>query len=99
MGVQTTITTFTTPGVNTQYLQKVEFSGSNIAQYGVSVNSNLMSIRRTNFGASLDGEVSFLGTPGSNGFLLSSGDVVTISVIHERPYVGDFFARIQTLGV
>ena len=96
-GVLSTIVSYVAPIGKTSYLQKVEFSGSNIATYTVLVNSAVQSKKRTYFGGALNDGVLF--TDSGNGLPLIVGDIVTVKVIHNRPTVGDFEARLQVTEV
>lgn len=95
--ILTAIQTYVAPVGKTSYLQKVEFSGTNIAEYTIEVNSVKQAKKRTYFGGDLDAEVIF--TESSNGFPLAVGDTVTVKVIHGRPTFGDFENRIQVIEV
>lgn len=89
-GVTTLITSYVA-GTD-EFLQKVEFSGSNIAEYELRINSVTQDKKRTYFGSSLNGNFDF-----NSGLSLVSGQSVQIYVVHDRPFVGDFNARIQIL--
>jgi hypothetical protein len=93
----TTIITFTAAGGVTTYLQKIEVSGTNIAQYTVEINSVVKDKKRTYFGNSLNEQ--FVYSINSKGLPLAVGDVVTARVVHLRPNVGDFNSRIQIVEV
>lgn len=96
--VSTTIVTYTVPALKTARLQRLEVSGTNIAQYDVLVNNVLQARRRTYFGAPLNETFDFTAEV-DLGFKLNSGDVVKINVIHQRPDLGDFEGRIQTVEI
>lgn len=95
--VLTTVQTFTAPVAKVTYLQKIEVSGTNIAEYRIEINNVVQDKKRTYFGAELNLKFMFveLGT----GLALAVGDVVTVKVIHARPDVGDFNSRIQVVEV
>ena len=95
--VLSTIATYTAPSGSNSFLQKIEISGTNIAEYRILINSSVVDKKRTYFGGSLDAEFVFAIT--GTGLDLAVGDVVTIKVIHNRPTVGDFNARIQVIEV
>lgn len=80
------------PSVNTK-LVEIEVSGTNIATYEVLKNSSVIAKRRTMFGANPNLEFTF------DGMLLENGDNLQISVVHERPYVGDFNATLKYIEV
>ncbi len=73
-------------------LQKVEFSGTNIAEYELVIDGLTQDKKRTYFGNSLNGKFDF-----DNGLLILVGQLIEIYVVHNRPTVGDFNARIQIL--
>ena len=74
------------------YLQKIEFSGTNIAEFELVIDGNTEDKQRTYFGAALNGKFDFNG-----GLSLGIGQVVTVYVVHNRPDVGDFNCRQQFL--
>lgn len=88
-GVLTTISTYTVPALTSSDLKRVFVAGTNIAKYEILVNGTLFDAGYTYFGSSLNQEFSFDGTD------LDSGDIVAVRVLHNRPDVGDFNARIQ----
>lgn len=73
-------------------LQKVEFSGTNIAEYELVIDGLTQDKKRTYFGNSLNGNFDF-----NDGLTILVGQLVEIYVIHNRSMVGDFNARIQIL--
>lgn len=92
-GVLTTILSYTVPVGLTSYMGFIEATGTNIAQFQVSINSTVNAIQRTYFGGELN--TSFNYNFGSqNGYVLNAGDTVLVQVIHTRPNVGDFEARL-----
>lgn len=93
----TAIQTFTAQIGVTTYLQKIEVSGSNIAEYTVEINSVVEDKRRTYFSGPLNTEFRFVET--GTGLPLSVGDTVRVRVIHSRPTVGDFNSRLQIVEV
>lgn len=90
-GVPTTVCTFT--AMSAVKLKGVQASGTNIAAYFVKLNGFTIAKNYTNFGASLGVDFDFKG-----GEELVISDVVTLEVLHSRPYVGDFNATIITQG-
>lgn len=89
-GITTLVVTYT--AAMGDLLQKVAYSGTNIAEYELVINGITQDKERTYFGNSLNGEFDF-----NAGLVLMVGDVVEVFVIHMRPSVGDFNARIQIL--
>lgn len=92
-GNLTTILSYTVPFGITDYLSKIEASGDNIATFEVSINGVLNARQRTYFGADLNTHFSY-SVDTLLGYTLNSGDIVTVNVIHDRPDLGNFEARI-----
>lgn len=91
----TTIASYTVPVVTSASLQQVLVSGTNIAAYEVYVNAVKIAKKRTYF-SDLNEEFIFAVTS-NNGYVVSTGDVVEIKVLHDRPTLGDFEATIQLI--
>lgn len=92
-GSETTVVTLTAPLSGTR-IQKVDVSGDNVALYKLKLNGATIATKRTwwsNFNESFDFE-SFV-----NGLLLTSGQVLTVTVLHSRPYLGSFEATIMSI--
>lgn len=83
----TTVATYTSVGESE--LRQVSGSGTNIARYTVLLNGNPIDRQYTNFGANNSVHFFF-----DKGVQLLNGDVVTLQVLHNRPYVGDFNGKI-----
>lgn len=94
MSVLTTINSYTIGLSVIGYLERIECSGTNIAQYEIYISSVLQARQRTYFGGALDVIFEFV-SPTAKGLLLTPGTVIEVKVIHLRPTVGDFDARIQ----
>jgi hypothetical protein len=90
-GVTETLISFS-PVANSRLVQ-IDVSGTNIATYELYQNSAIINKKRTNFGSSLNESFSF------DGLMLGSGDNITISVVHPRPYDGDFNATLKYIEV
>lgn len=88
-GVLTTVVTYS--AVQNTRLKVCEFSGTNIATYTILVNGTPINKKNTYYGI-LDGKFDF-----SKGYNLISGDLVTVTAIHNRPDPGDFNAFILVL--
>lgn len=95
-GIDSTIIDYTVPSGNVFYLSKVEFGGSNIAEYELLIDAVASARKRTNFGAPLSDQFDFM-TSANIGIRLESGQNIKVNVNHQRPSSGDFEARI--LGV
>jgi len=94
----TTVQTYTVPGGVASYLQKITFSGTNIATYELLVNASVVDRKRTWFNGSLNEEFD-LSDFSKDGLPLVSGDVVTVRVTHSRPDLGDFNSRLQVVEI
>lgn len=90
--ILTTILSYTVPSGMTDYLSLIEVSGDNMAQFEVYINGTLSARQRTSlteynsqFNFSLDSEI---------GLPLTSGTLLQVMVIQNRPDVGNYEARI-----
>ena len=92
-GAETTIITVTAP-VGGKRIQKIDFSGDNKALYKVKVDGNTIASRRT-WWTHFNESVSFEGFV--NGLLLTSGQVLTVTVVHNRPDLGAFEATVMSV--
>lgn len=97
-GSETDVVTYTVPVGKTGSLQRVEFSGENIAQYRVYLNGSKIASSRTKQGGDLSGEFVFEGA-GEEGLPLVAGDMVRLTTLHGRPANGNFEGRIQVLEI
>lgn len=99
-GTETTIVTYTAPVGKDTYLLASEASGTNIAQYTIYVNASAISKSYTYFGGNLKTEFDFRTTEFDfPGLKVSPGDVLTIKVLHGRPSLGDFNARLLAMEI
>jgi hypothetical protein len=97
-GVTTNIVTYTVPIGKTAILQRSVASGENIGTFTLSVNSNVESVLRTYYAGPFNVTFEFI-TGQENGLLLNSGDVVTVTILHNRPFTGNFDGRIQVFEI
>lgn len=95
---ETTLLTFTALAGRETYIQKIDVSGENIAEYRIKVQGSVVDKKRTYFGAGLDAKFRYDGQL-NNGYRLSPGQTLTVTVIHERPMPGDFNARATLVEV
>lgn len=93
-GVETLVVGYSIPSAKSGKLQRVEFSGENIASFTVYLNGVKIAKKQTYFSGPLNGEFNFTGFT-EEGPLLSQGDLVELKVIHNRPSPGSFAGRIQ----
>lgn len=94
----TIIHTYTVPIGATAQLQKIDVSGTNIAEYKVTINSATADKKRTYFGGALNEEFDF-AKYAKSGIELAASDIVAVIVTHNRPFIGDFNARIQVVEI
>ena len=87
-GVTTSILSYT--ALDDGKLKQISVSGSNIAMYEILVDSNLVDKCYTYFGGSLNYIFDF-----KDGYDITSGQNILVRVTHNRPFVGDFNARLQ----
>lgn len=98
-GSTTTVVSYTVPGgITTAILERISVSGENIAKYTIFINATQIDTRRTFYGSSLSEYFEFT-TGTSNGLEMNPGDIVTVKVLHNKPYVADFEGRIQVLQI
>ena len=86
-GIETTLLTYT-PLIHNKIL-KVDASGDNIAEYRVKINGSFVNIHRTYFGGGLNTVLDF-----NSGINLSAGQTLLVTVIHNRPSLGNFNANV-----
>ena len=92
-GVESTIITVNSPPSGHR-IEKIEVSGSNVGQYKVYINGIPILTKRTwwtQFNATFNFE-DF-----TNGLVLTTGQVLTVTVIHDSPDLGTFEATVMTL--
>lgn len=96
-GVETTIVQYTVSlALASAILQRVSVCGENVGRYRVFLNGTVIDTRRTYYGGSFNEYFEFsIGS--SDGAQLAPGDVVAVKILHDRPFIGDFQARIQAL--
>jgi hypothetical protein len=97
-GVLTTINTYIVPVGKTFYLNKVEVSGNNLAEYSVKFNSTVNAKKYTWYG-NFNEKFDYITGGNNQGYQLVTGTMVTITTIHNRSFVGSFNARIQGIEV
>ena len=93
-GITTNLLQFTVPDDSNYALERASVSGDNIALFKVLVNDVEIETQRTYIGGELNTEFNFLSTT-TIGYPLAEGDVVKVTVLHNRPDSGDFECRLQ----
>ena len=96
--LETVLLTFTAPSGVSTYLQRIDVSGSNIAEYKIKIDNVIIDKKRTMHGNGLNEYFIFDGKS-NNGYPLTSGQIVTVTVIHSRPQTGDFNSKLQVIQV
>lgn len=97
-GVTTTIVTYTVPALKTAVLERIDTSGENVGRYDITLNGSPFDTQRSYFGSEFN--TLFEYTTGSaQGLVLNAGDVIAVTILHNRPFVGNFTARIQVLEI
>jgi hypothetical protein len=91
--LETTIITFVTP-IGGRRIQRVDFSGDNVAFYKVKVDGSTIATRRT-WWTNFNENVIFENF--TNGLLLTVGQVLTVTVIHNSSSLGSFEATIMSV--
>lgn len=89
-GITTLLATYTANAGD--FLQKIEFSGTNIAEFELVIGGSTQDKKRTYFGSSLNGMFDF-----NEGIKVPAGQTIQVFVVHNRPMTGDFNARLQIL--
>jgi hypothetical protein len=86
--VLTTILTLT--ATTDSIISQIDVSGTNIAEYRVLVDASIIKKTRTYFGGNLDFIMTF-----GEGLKITTGQVLTVRVIHLRPSLGDFNSTVS----
>ena len=95
--VQTQVAFYTVPVSKTAVLRRVSVSGDNFARFDVLLNGNPIDTKRTWF-SDFNANFEFIASANS-GLTLNASDVISVQVLHTRPFVGSFEARIQVLEI
>lgn len=91
--VETDVVSYTVPIGQTLYLAMIESEGQNIAEHFIRENGILIAKKRTHFGADLSTGFDFkLGN--IIGYPVAAGNIIKLSVKHERTGSADFSGRI-----
>ncbi len=90
----TVIQTYIVPLGQTFFFEKCAVSGENIARYTLKVGATTIDSAYTWFAEGLSYTFNFASQM-TTGYAITGGSTFSISVLHLRPKVGDFNARIQ----
>jgi hypothetical protein len=97
-GTTIQIVSYTVPPGDTAVFQRAAVSGENIARYDLYINGVIQDTVRTMFGGDLTQVFDF--TSGNDsGYPLAANETISIKVLHNRPYTGNFNARLQVLVI
>lgn len=94
----TTVVAYTVPVGKKATLERISMSGQNIATYTAEVNSVIVDKKRTWFNGPMSEEMNFITSSGGS-IQLAASDVVRVRVVHNRPAVADFNARIDIIEI
>ena len=97
-GATTTIVQYTVPLNKIAILERSVASGENIGAFTILINNVVQSIQRTYYAGGFNVTFEFI-TGQDNGLVLQPGDNVKVTILHNRPYVGNFDARIQVFEI
>lgn len=97
-GIESLVVGYIVPALKKSKLQRIEFSGQNIATYNLYKNGIKFAQKHTWFNGPMHGEFSFIGTS-EEGPELVAGDLIELKCVHSRPLPGDFSGRIQTIEI
>jgi hypothetical protein len=93
-GIATTVVTYVVPVGFNFILVKCVFDGENIAVYDLTVNGSTVDRMHTYFGATLSGMFDFSASQ-SRGVKYPESTVFQVIVVHNRPSLANFSARLQ----
>ena len=97
-GVEQVIVSYAVPTGIEARLQRVEFSGEQIAHYRIYIGGIVQSSRRTHHGSGLTDEFTYVGGS-EEGLPLLAGQLVELTALHNRPGTGNFEGRLQALEI
>jgi hypothetical protein len=92
-GVETTLITFTAPALGFK-LSRVSCGGGNVAIFKIKVNGVTFETRRTWW---MGFTTDFIFENVTNAINLSSGDILTVTVLHNRPSLANY--EVSLYGV
>ena len=91
--VETTVASYTVPVGKRFVIERVNFSGNNLARYSVEIDSTLFDRVFTHWATSFYG--SRVYQSGGDGIFLNAGQVVSLKALHSSNDVGDFYGSIE----
>lgn len=94
--VETQIVQYVVPEGKRAILIRSEYSGEQIGLYKVYIDNIQQAARRTHHGIGLTGQFEFTDMI-SAGIIIPGNSIVKVTVVHNRPGLGQFDARIQVI--
>lgn len=92
--IETQIVQYTVPAGKRAIIIRSEYSGEQIGLYKVYIDNIQQAARRTHHGIGLTGQFEFTDAI-SSGMIAPAGSTIKVTVVHNRPGLGQFDARIQ----
>jgi hypothetical protein len=92
--IETQIVQYVVPPGKRAVIVRAEYSGEQIGLYKVYIDNIQQAARRTHHGIGLTGQFDFTDAI-SSGMIAPGGSTVKITVVHNRPGLGQFDGRIQ----
>lgn len=93
-GSETLLVQYTVPLDKVFLINQAVGTGENIALFRLYIDNILVAISRTYFGGELNSAIKFVdGSDG--GFKLLSGQLIKLTVEHNRPFVANFEGRLN----
>lgn len=87
--VETTVVSYTVPVAKYIKLYFIDVTGDNIATFYVKKNGSVIRMRRSWWAQGSDSTIPFSLGP-NDGLIFNPGDIVSMTVIHNRPDPGSF---------
>lgn len=96
-GVETTILSYVVPA-GIYHIIRAEFGGQNIGTFKQYWNATEKDQYITYWGAGMNGSWNY-SIADYGGVAVAPGTVITIKILHNRPQVGDFYAKLVLLNI
>jgi hypothetical protein len=98
-GIETTVATYINNNVTTNFLVRIETSGTNIAEYRLYRNASIIDKKYSEF-TQLNTVFEYsTADTSAPGLKTATSDTFYLKVIHNRPNVGNFNAKLLVLEV